>query len=115
MTTRLLRYWVGCANELNAAYTAASLCAYVGAGALLTTFWRGENLALLTVSRAKLREYVPVLHNVGAFCSCAAAWRIDAPFHAPATAISVSFYRMSFRLIPVASAILDEQNACFGD
>ncbi|HCC11394.1 MAG TPA: indolepyruvate decarboxylase, partial [Atlantibacter hermannii] len=38
--------WVGCANELNAAYAADGYARCKGAGALLTTFGVGELSAL---------------------------------------------------------------------
>ena len=57
--------WVGCANELNAAYAADGYARIHGAGALLTTFGVGELSALNGVA-GSYAEYVPVLHIVGA-------------------------------------------------
>lgn len=57
--------WVGCANELNAAYAADGYARMSGAGALLTTFGVGELSAINGIA-GSYAEYVPVLHIVGA-------------------------------------------------
>lgn len=57
--------WVGCANELNAAYAADGYARIKGAGALLTTYGVGELSALNGVA-GSYAEHVPVLHIVGA-------------------------------------------------
>ncbi|MBB1201757.1 indolepyruvate decarboxylase [Enterobacteriaceae bacterium 89] len=57
--------WVGCANELNAAYAADGYARVRGAGVLLTTYGVGELSALNGVA-GSFAEYVPVLHIVGA-------------------------------------------------
>lgn len=62
--------WVGCANELNAAYAADGYARMSGAGALLTTFGVGELSAINGIA-GSYAEYVPVLHIVGAPCSAA--------------------------------------------
>ncbi|EAR1628142.1 indolepyruvate decarboxylase [Salmonella enterica] len=102
--------WVGCANELNAAYAADGYARMSGAGALLTTFGVGELSAINGIA-GSYAEYVPVLHIVGAPCSDAQQSGElmhhtlgDGDFH--------HFYRMS-QAISAASAILNEQNACF--
>lgn len=60
--------WVGCANELNAAYAADGYARVRGCGALLTTYGVGELSALNGVA-GSFAEYVPVLHIVGAPCT----------------------------------------------
>ncbi|MEO3991825.1 alpha-keto acid decarboxylase family protein [Pseudocitrobacter cyperus] len=60
--------WVGCANELNAAYAADGYARVQGCGALLTTYGVGELSALNGVA-GSFAEYVPVLHIVGAPCT----------------------------------------------
>ena len=60
--------WVGCANELNAAYAADGYARIKGAGALLTTYGVGELSALNGVA-GSYAEHVPVLHIVGAPCT----------------------------------------------
>lgn len=57
--------WVGCANELNAAYAADGYARCRGAAALLTTFGVGELSALNGVA-GSYAEYLPVIHIVGA-------------------------------------------------
>ncbi|KAB8311236.1 indolepyruvate decarboxylase [Rahnella sp. BCC 1045] len=56
--------WVGCTNELNAAYGADGYARTKGIGALLTTFGVGELSALNGVA-GSFAEYVPVIHIVG--------------------------------------------------
>ncbi|HCL4435413.1 TPA: alpha-keto acid decarboxylase family protein [Salmonella enterica] len=102
--------WVGCANELNAAYAADGYARMSDAGALLTTFGVGELSAINGIA-GSYAEYVPVLHIVGAPCS-AAQQRGELMHHTLGDGDFRHFYRMS-QAISVASAILDEQNACF--
>ncbi|EEJ9598454.1 alpha-keto acid decarboxylase family protein [Salmonella enterica subsp. enterica serovar Senftenberg] len=102
--------WVGCANELNAAYAADGYARMSDAGALLTTFGVGELSAINGIA-GSYAEYVPVLHIVGAPCS-AAQQRGELMHHTLGDGDFRHFYRMS-QAISAASAILDEQNACF--
>lgn len=102
--------WVGCANELNAAYAADGYARMSGAGALLTTFGVGELSAINGIA-GSYAEYVPVLHIVGAPCS-AVQQRGELMHHTLGDGDFRHFYRMS-QAISVASAILYEQNACF--
>ncbi|EDR2682733.1 alpha-keto acid decarboxylase family protein [Salmonella enterica subsp. enterica] len=102
--------WVGCANELNAAYAADGYARMSGAGALLTTFGVGELSAINGIA-GSYAEYVPVLHIVGAPCS-SAQQRGELMHHTLGDGDFRHFYRMS-QAISAASAILDEQNACF--
>ncbi|ECQ6296078.1 alpha-keto acid decarboxylase family protein [Salmonella enterica subsp. enterica serovar Kaneshie] len=102
--------WVGCANELNAAYAADGYARMSGAGALLTTFGVGE-LSSINGIAGSYAEYVPVLHIVGAPCS-AAQQRGELMHHTLGDGDFRHFYRMS-QAISAASEILDEQNACF--
>lgn len=102
--------WVGCANELNAAYAADGYARMSGAGALLTTFGVGELSAINGIA-GSYAEYVPVLHIVGAPCS-AAQQRGELMHHTLGDGDFRHFYRMS-QAISAASAILDEQNAWF--
>ncbi|EEN9720039.1 alpha-keto acid decarboxylase family protein [Salmonella enterica] len=102
--------WVGCANELNAAYAADGYARMSGTGALLTTFGVGELSAINGIA-GSYAEYVPVLHIVGAPCS-AAQQRGELIHHTLGDGDFRHFYRMS-QAISVASSILDEQNACF--
>ncbi|MCH9767505.1 MAG: alpha-keto acid decarboxylase family protein, partial [Actinomycetia bacterium] len=56
--------WVGCANELNAAYAADGYARIRGAAILSTTYGVGELSALNGVMGAKAHR-VPVFHIVG--------------------------------------------------
>ncbi|POT59934.1 indolepyruvate decarboxylase [Citrobacter amalonaticus] len=101
--------WVGCANELNAAYAADGYARVAAAGALLTTFGVGE-LSALNGLAGSYAEYVPVLHIVGAPCS-GAQRRGELMHHTLGDGDFQHFYRIS-QSVTAASAILDEQNAC---
>jgi len=57
--------WVGCANELNAAYAADGYARCKPAAALLTTFGVGELSAINGIA-GSYAEYLPVIHIVGA-------------------------------------------------
>jgi indolepyruvate decarboxylase len=56
--------WIGCANELNAAYAADGYARVKGAGAVCTTFGVGE-LSALNAIAGSYAERVPVFHLVG--------------------------------------------------
>ncbi|MBQ0956367.1 alpha-keto acid decarboxylase family protein [Serratia symbiotica] len=57
--------WVGCTNELNAAYAADGYARCKPAAALLTTFGVGELSAVNGIA-GSYAEYLPVIHVVGA-------------------------------------------------
>lgn len=101
--------WVGCANELNAAYAADGYARVAGAGALLTTFGVGELSAINGIA-GSYAEYVPVLHLVGTPCS-GAQRRGELMHHTLGDGDFQQFYRMS-QPVCAASAVLDAQNAC---
>ncbi len=56
--------WIGCCNELNAAYAAEGYARIRGAGALCTTYGVGELSAINGVAGA-YAEHLPVFHLVG--------------------------------------------------
>lgn len=56
--------WIGCANELNAAYAADGYARMKGVGVVNTTFGVGELSAINAVAGA-YAEYLPVIHLVG--------------------------------------------------
>ncbi|WP_186379395.1 alpha-keto acid decarboxylase family protein [Yersinia massiliensis] len=56
--------WVGCANELNAAYAADGYARVMPAAALLTTAGVGELSAINGIA-GSFTEYLPVIHIVG--------------------------------------------------
>jgi indolepyruvate decarboxylase len=57
--------WIGCCNELNAAYAAEGYARIKGAGALCTTYGVGELSAINGIAGA-YAECLPVFHLVGA-------------------------------------------------
>src|ERR1700761_8248630 len=56
--------WVGCCNELNAAYAADGYARARGLGAVCTTFGVGELAAMSGIAGA-YAEHLPVFHLVG--------------------------------------------------
>jgi indolepyruvate decarboxylase len=56
--------WIGCCNELNAAYAADGYARMKGAGAVCTTYGVGELSALNGIAGA-YAEHLPVFHLVG--------------------------------------------------
>lgn len=101
--------WVGCANELNAAYAADGYARCKGAGALLTTFGVGELSALNGVA-GSYAEHVPVLHIVGAPAS-GAQQRGELMHHTVGDGDFHHFVRIASEL-SIAHAVLTEENAC---
>ncbi|ARJ42881.1 indolepyruvate decarboxylase [Pantoea alhagi] len=101
--------WVGCANELNAAYAADGYARSRRAGALLTTFGVGELSAINGIA-GSYAEYVPVIHIVGA-PSLSAQQRGDLIHHSLGDGDFSHFLRMQ-REVTVAQATLTADNAC---
>ncbi|MBV8070815.1 MAG: alpha-keto acid decarboxylase family protein [Acidobacteriaceae bacterium] len=56
--------WIGCSNELNAAYAADGYARITGLGALCTTFGVGELSAISAIAGA-YAERLPIFHLVG--------------------------------------------------
>ncbi|MEG1209994.1 MAG: indolepyruvate decarboxylase [Leclercia sp.] len=102
--------WVGCANELNAAYAADGYARCKGFAALLTTFGVGELSAMNGVA-GSFAEHVPVLHIVGAPGSVSQQ-KGELLHHTLGDGEFRHFYKMS-QPITVAQAHLTEQNACY--
>ncbi|KGT86112.1 indolepyruvate decarboxylase [Erwinia typographi] len=100
--------WVGCANELNAAYAADGYARCRGAAALLTTFGVGELSALNGVA-GSFAEYLPVVHIVGA-PSRAAERDGLLLHHTLGDGDYQHFLRMS-QEVTVAQAVLTPENA----
>lgn len=100
--------WVGCANELNAAYAADGYARMQGCGALLTTFGVGELSALNGVA-GSFAEHVPVLHIVGAPCT-GAQQRRECLHHTLGDGNFDRFRQMSAP-VSVAQGVLDAANA----
>ncbi|WP_428943674.1 alpha-keto acid decarboxylase family protein [Pantoea sp. FN060301] len=100
--------WVGCANELNAAYAADGYARCNGAAGLLTTFGVGELSALNGVA-GSFAEYLPVIHIVGAPPSAAAEEGLLL-HHTLGDGDYDHFMRM-YREVTVAQATLTAENA----
>ncbi|PKH24493.1 indolepyruvate decarboxylase [Enterobacterales bacterium CwR94] len=101
--------WVGCANELNAAYAADGYARCRGAAALLTTFGVGELSAINGIA-GSYAEYLPVIHIVGA-PSLQAQSQGDLIHHSLGDGDFGHFARMH-REVSVAQAILQTETAC---
>lgn len=102
--------WVGCANELNAAYAADGYARCKGAAALLTTFGVGELSAINGIA-GSYAEYLPVIHIVGSPC-LAAQQRGELLHHTLGDGDFQHFSRMA-REVTVAQAALTPENACY--
>ncbi|WP_158784211.1 alpha-keto acid decarboxylase family protein [Pantoea sp. BAV 3049] len=100
--------WVGCANELNAAYAADGYARCRGAAALLTTFGVGELSALNGVA-GSYAEYLPVIHIVGAPAS--AAKRDGLLLHHTLGDGDYNHFLRIYREVTVAQAVLTAENA----
>ncbi|MFO6297031.1 alpha-keto acid decarboxylase family protein [Rahnella selenatireducens] len=100
--------WVGCTNELNAAYGADGYARTKGIGALLTTFGVGELSALNGVA-GSFAEYVPVIHIVGS-PALASQWKGELMHHTLGDGNFGHFMRMS-QPVSVAQAALTPENA----
>lgn len=101
--------WVGCANELNAAYAADGYGRCQGAAALLTTYGVGELSALNGVA-GSYAEQVPVLHIVGA--PTVAAQQRGEKLHHTLGDGNFSHCGAISAQVTVAQAALRSDNAC---
>lgn len=102
--------WVGCANELNAAYAADGYARCKGAAAVLTTFGVGELSAINGIA-GSYAEYLPVIHVVGAPC-LGAQRRGELMHHTLGDGNFSHFARMAAE-VSVAQASLTAENACY--
>lgn len=101
--------WVGCANELNAAYAADGYARSGRPAALLTTFGVGELSAINGIA-GSYAEYLPVIHIVGA-PALAQQQRGELVHHSLGDGDFAHFLRMQ-REVTVAQAALTADNAC---
>lgn len=102
--------WVGCANELNAAYAADGYARCRGAAALLTTFGVGELSAINGIA-GSYAEYLPVIHVVGA-PRLAAQQQGELLHHSLGDGDFTHFSRMA-REVTASQAALTPENACY--
>ncbi|WP_395666073.1 alpha-keto acid decarboxylase family protein [Methylocella sp.] len=102
--------WIGCANELNAAYAAEGYARVKGLGALCTTYGVGELSALAGVAGA-YAERLPLFHLVG--MPRMAAQRARAIVHHTLGDGEYDLFRRMSEPISCAQAVMTPQNAAF--
>jgi indolepyruvate decarboxylase len=99
--------WIGCCNELNAAYAADGYARIKGVGAVCTTYGVGELSALAAIA-GSYAEHLPIFHLVGAPSMSVQAARA-LMHHTLGNGEYDLFHRMSQPVV-CASAILTPQN-----
>ncbi|WP_024519164.1 thiamine pyrophosphate-binding protein [Bradyrhizobium sp. Tv2a-2] len=102
--------WIGCGNELNAAYAADGYARLRGAGAVCTTFGVGELSALNAIAGA-YAEQLPVFHLVGTPSMAAQAAR-SLSHHTLGDGEFGLFRRMSEPVV-CASAVMTPQSVAY--
>jgi indolepyruvate decarboxylase len=102
--------WVGCSNELNAAYAADGYARIRGAAALSTTFGVGELSAINGVAGA-YAEHLPVFHLVGTPDMATQAKR--ALMHHTLGNGEYDVYRRMGEPVVCASAVMTPQNVAY--
>lgn len=102
--------WVGCCNELNAAYAADGYARIKGVAALCTTYGVGELSALNGVAGA-YAEHLPVFHLVGTPNMATQAGHA-AMHHTLGNGEYSLFQRMAEPVV-CASAVMTPQNAAY--
>ncbi|MFP9230342.1 thiamine pyrophosphate-binding protein [Pectobacterium cacticida] len=100
--------WVGCANELNAAYAADGYARCRPAAALLTTFGVGELSAINGIA-GSYAEYVPVIH-IAVVPSLRSQHNAELLHHTLGDGDFGHFFRMAAE-VTVAQARLTAENA----
>ncbi|KML65381.1 indolepyruvate decarboxylase [Pectobacterium peruviense] len=100
--------WVGCANELNAAYAADGYARCRPAAALLTTFGVGELSAINGIA-GSYAEYLPVIHIAAA--PCLASQRNGELLHHTLGDGDFSHFSRMAAEVTVAQASLTVENA----
>ena len=99
--------WVGCCNELNAAYAADGYARIRGIGAVSTTFGVGELSAINGIAGA-CAEHVPLVHLVGMPTMATQAGRMLV--HHTLGNGEFDFFRKMAEPVVCASAIMTAQN-----
>jgi indolepyruvate decarboxylase len=100
--------WVGCSNELNAAYAADGYARIKGVGALCTTYGVGELSAMNGMAGA-YSEHLPVFHLVGAPPMATQAAR--ALMHHTLGNGEYDLFRRMSEPVVCASAVMTPENA----
>lgn len=102
--------WIGCANELNAAYAADGYARIKGMAALCTTYGVGELSAINGIAGA-YAEHLPIFHLVGAPAMSVQNSRA-AMHHTLGNGEYDLFYRMTQPVV-CAHAIMTPQNVAY--
>ena len=102
--------WIGCCNELNAAYAADGYARIKGVGAICTTYGVGELSALNGIAGA-YAEHLPLFHLVGSPSMAAQSARA-LMHHTLGNGEYDLFHRMAQPVV-CASAILTPQNVAY--
>jgi indolepyruvate decarboxylase len=102
--------WVGCCNELNAAYAADGYARIHGVGALSTTYGVGELSAINGIAGA-YAEHLPVFHLVG-MPNLPSQFSRALVHHTLGNG-EFDFFRKMAEPVVCASAILTPQNAAY--
>jgi indolepyruvate decarboxylase len=102
--------WVGCCNELNAAYAADGYARIKGAAALCTTYGVGELSAINGVA-GSYAEHLPIFHLVGTPNISTQAAR--ALMHHTLGNGEYDLFRRMSEPVVCASAVMTPQNAAF--
>lgn len=102
--------WIGCANELNAAYAADGYARIKGVGALSTTYGVGELSALAGVAGA-YAERLPIFHLVG--MPRMAVQRARAIVHHTLGTGEYELFRRMSEPVVCAHAVMTPQNVAY--
>jgi indolepyruvate decarboxylase len=102
--------WIGCCNELNAAYAADGYARIKGAAALCTTYGVGELSAINGIAGA-YAEHLPVFHLVGSPNMATQAAR--APMHHTLGNGEYDLFRRMTEPVVCAHAVMTPQNAVY--
>jgi indolepyruvate decarboxylase len=102
--------WIGCCNELNAAYAADGYARVKGLGALCTTYGVGELSALNGIA-GSFAEHLPIFHLVGTPNMATQAGRA-AMHHTLGNGEYDLFQRMTEPVV-CASAVMTPQNVAY--
>jgi pyruvate decarboxylase/indolepyruvate decarboxylase len=100
--------WIGCCNELNAAYAADGYARMAGLGAVATTFGVGELSAINGVA-GSFAEYVPVVAITGA--PSLAVQGSGAMMHHTLGTGDFSVFARMYERVTAAQAFLTRENA----
>ena len=102
--------WIGCSNELNAAYAADGYARAKGAGAVCTTYGVGE-LSALNAIAGSYAEHLPVFHLVG--MPPISAQRTRSMMHHTLGNGEFDLFRRMSEPVVCASAVMTPQNVAY--